>query len=68
MRAIGWLVGLFVVSAAMMFVDKLLQQGWTLVAPLLGIAGMISSVVLLLIIAPGILKSRLKNRPPRSSS
>jgi hypothetical protein len=68
MRAIGWLAALFVVSATMMFVDKLLQQGWTVVATLLGIAGMISSVVLLLIIAPGVLKSHLKNRPPRGST
>jgi hypothetical protein len=68
MRAIGWLVGLFVISAAMMFVDRLLQQGWSIVASLLGVAGMISSVVLLLIIVPGVLKSRLQNRPPRSAS
>jgi hypothetical protein len=67
MRTIGWLAGLFVVSAAMMFVDKLLQQRWTIVATLLGVAGMISSVVLLLIIAPGLLKSYLNSRPPRGT-
>ena len=68
MRAIGWLGGLFVVSAAMMFVDKLLQAEWSIVTFLLGVAGMISSVVLLLIIVPGVLKSSLQDRPPRSSS
>jgi len=49
-------------------VDKLLQAEWSIVTFLLGVAGMISSVVLLLIIVPGVLKSRLQDRPPRSSS
>jgi len=68
MRVIGWLVGMFAISAAMMLIGELLQQWWSIVTFLLSVAGMISSLVLLLIIVPGVLRSRLQNRLPRNSS